>query len=159
MDNQFHVDHSELLDEIAKRHGIVPQKNEVTLMQLTIYEYFLHKTHLADQQQLNQLNQSQEMAFNQLSHALSNNLVDWNHFINKKAEKLITVGLEENREQITAAKKAFFADLESQFANQQVITTAAAEKIHNAATLNFAVGGFLSVAIAVAGIFYFFANK
>lgn len=152
MDNAFKSDHAELLDNIAKRHGIIPQKNEVTLMQLTIYEYFLHKTHLADQQQLNQLNQSLEMAFSQLTHAMSNNLVNWSDSIDKKAEHLIRVGLEENRDQISTAKKAFFADLESQIANQQVITTAAAEKIQTAAIINLIGAGLLSVAVVAATI-------
>ncbi|WP_220783335.1 hypothetical protein, partial [Shewanella sairae] len=149
MDNAFKSDHAELLDNIAKRHGIIPQRNEVTLMQLTIYEYFLYKSQLADQQQLNHLNQSLEMTFHQLNHEMSNNLIKWSDSIDRKAELLIRVGLEENRDQIADAKKKFFADLESQIANQQVITSAAAEKIQKAAKLNYMVGAFLSVAVAV----------
>ncbi|MCL1132474.1 hypothetical protein L2748_22645, partial [Shewanella sairae] len=137
MDNAFKSDHAELLDNIAKRHGIIPQRNEVTLMQLTIYEYFLYKSQLADQQQLNHLNQSLEMTFHQLNHEMSNNLIKWSDSIDRKAELLIRVGLEENRDQIADAKKKFFADLESQIANQQVITSAAAEKIQKAAKLNY----------------------
>ena len=155
MDNAFKSDHAELLDNIAKRHGIIPQRNEVTLMQLTIYEYFLYKSQLADQQQLNHLNQSLEMTFHQLNHEMSNNLVKWSDSIDKKAELLIRVGLEENRDQIADAKKKFFADLESQIVNQQVITSAAAEKIQNAAFINLIAVGLAIAAGAVATIISF----
>lgn len=155
MDKAFKSDHAELLDNIAKRHGIIPQRNEVTLMQLTIYEYFLYKSQLADQQQLNHLNQSLEMTFHQLNQEMSNNLVKWSDSIDKKAELLIRVGLEENRDQIADAKKKFFADLESQIANQQVITSAAAEKIQNAAFINLIAVGLAIAAGAVATIIAF----
>ncbi|WP_220783217.1 hypothetical protein, partial [Shewanella sairae] len=141
--------HKQIIALIAERNRTIISDDDPILILNTLFEYAVEQLDNKNQAQQHQLNQHIESILARLEHSMDNSLINWSDSIDKKAELLIRVGLEENRDQIAVAKKKFFADLESQIANQQVITSAAAEKIQKAAKLNYMVGAFLSVAVAV----------
>ena len=148
--NNKHKEIIAIIAIIAERNRTIISDDDPILILNTLFEYAVEQLDNKNQAQQHQLNQHIEAVLARLEHSMANNLVHWSDSIDKKAEHLIRVGLEENRDQISTAKKAFFADLGSQIANQQVITTAAAEKIQTAAIINLIGAGLLGVAVVVA---------
>ena len=147
--------HKDLIALIAERNRTIISDDDPILILNTLFEYAVEQLDNKNQAQQNLLNQNIESILARLEHTMDNNLVNWSDSIDKKAEHLIRVALEENRDQIANAKKIFFADLESQIANQQVITSVAAEKIQNAAFINLIAVGLAIAAGAVATIIAF----
>jgi len=138
--------HKEIIAIIAARNKAIIDEDDPILIINTLFEYAVEQLENKSQSQQDQLNQHTEAMLARFDHTMTNNLAHWSDSIDKKAEHLIKVGLEENRDQIAAAKSAFFVELGAQIANQQIITNAAAEKIQNAALINLAA---VSLAIVV----------
>lgn len=128
--------HKEIIAIIAARNKTIIDEDDPILIINTLFEYAVEQLEQKSQSQQDQLNQHTEAMLARFDHTMTNNLAHWSDSIDKKAEHLIKVGLEENRDQIAEAKRAFFVELGSQISNQQIMTNAAAEKIQNAAFIN-----------------------
>jgi len=138
--------HKEIIAIIAARNKTIIDEEDPILIINTLFEHAVEQLENVSQSQQHQLNQHTEAMLARFDHTMTNNLAHWSDSIDKKAEHLIKIGLEENRDQIAEAKKAFFVELSSQITNQQIITNAAAEKIQNAALINLVT---VSLAIVV----------
>ena len=129
-------EHNDVIAKIAKRNKTIIEEDDPILILLTLYDHAMAQSEARQQQRDHEFSQVNEAALGRINQAMAEKLEDWEKIANTKASRLINVSLEQNREQINAEKKRFFSELDTRLAQQQTLTTEAAEKLRKAAIFN-----------------------
>ena len=129
-------EHNDVIAKIAKRNKTIIEEDDPILILLTLYDHAMAQSEARQQQRDHEFSQINEAALGRINQAMAEKLEDWEKIANTKASRLINVSLEQNREQINAEKKRFFSELDTRLAQQQTLTTEAAEKLRKAAIFN-----------------------
>lgn len=142
-------EHEDVIAKIAKRNKTIIEEDDPILILLTLYDHAMAQSEARQQQRDHEFNQVNEAALGRLNQAMAEKLEEWEKTANTKASRLINVSLEQNREQINAEKRRFFSELDTRLAQQQTLTTEAAEKLRKAALFNLAS---ISTSLLIVGI-------